>query len=300
MKRIPNKKTQNLAVQVTNLSRQRAAAAWLKLSDAEVASWSWAVILGRMFIPAEARELASVGRSIRKRLRVIRRFLGWGTCAWWLTQAGMAADSAPAALPVLTQAAQVLQLTPEQAKTGFPLQLQGVVTYADANWEIWFLQDATAGLYLHRTNTLPVLAVGDTIEVTGISEGDGFAPVVREQKIVVRGRSSLPTTRRHSFDELARESGITRGGITYHYPTKEALARVASELVNTQADVREIRRDMATKDDIKRVLNAIDAFAKKSENDDKSVALHGHVLTEVQVDLKDHEKRIKTLESTRP
>lgn len=28
-----------------------------------------------------------------------------------------------------------------------------------------------------------------------------------------------------TFDELARVSGITRGGITYHFPTKEALLR---------------------------------------------------------------------------
>ncbi len=28
-----------------------------------------------------------------------------------------------------------------------------------------------------------------------------------------------------TFDELVRESGVTRGGITYHFPTKEALLR---------------------------------------------------------------------------
>ena len=57
------------------------------------------------------------------------------------------------------------------------------------------------------------------------------------------------------------------------------IDRVAAELVNTQADVREIRRDMATKDDVSRILGAIDAFV---------------------VDLKDHEGRLKALESARP
>ena len=84
---------------------------------------------------------------------------------------------------------------------------------------------------------------------------------------------------------------------------RKDIARVATEIVNLQADVREIRHDMATKlatkDDINRVLNAIDAFVKKSENNDKSVVLHGHVLTEVQVSLKDHEGRLKALESAR-
>ena len=56
------------------------------------------------------------------------------------------------------------------------------------------------------------------------------------------------------------------------------IDRVAAALVNTQADVREIRNDMATKmatkDDISRVLSAIDAFAKKSGINGNAVVLH--------------------------
>lgn len=37
-----------------------------------------------------------------------------------------------------------------------------------------------------------------------------------------------------TFDELARESGVTRGGITYHFPTKEDLLRGLIE-----ADIRQ-------------------------------------------------------------
>ncbi len=80
----------------------------------------------------------------------------------------------------------------------------------------------------------------------------------------------------------------------------QKIDRVAVALVKTQADVREIRHDMATKDDVKRILNAIDAFAKKSEHNDRAILLHGHVLTEVQIGIKDHERRLKTIESARP
>ncbi len=80
----------------------------------------------------------------------------------------------------------------------------------------------------------------------------------------------------------------------------QKIDRVAVALVNIRADLQRIEQSMATKKDVERILGAIDAFAKKSENNDKAVALHGHVLTEVQVGLKDHEGRIKTLESARP
>ena len=75
------------------------------------------------------------------------------------------------------------------------------------------------------------------------------------------------------------------------------IVRVAVELVNTQADIRRIEQSMATKKDVERIMDAIDSFAKKSENQENAVALHGHILTEVQVDVKDHEKRIKIIES---
>lgn len=80
---------------------------------------------------------------------------------------------------------------------------------------------------------------------------------------------------------------------------KEDVKRLAIELVKTQADVREIKQTMATKEDVGRILNAIDSFAKKAVSYDRAAALHGHALTELQVGQKDHEKRLKSIESAR-
>jgi AcrR family transcriptional regulator len=46
-----------------------------------------------------------------------------------------------------------------------------------------------------------------------------------------------------TFDELARESGVTRGGITYHFPTKEDLLRGLIE-----ADMQQWESASATPD----------------------------------------------------
>ena len=80
----------------------------------------------------------------------------------------------------------------------------------------------------------------------------------------------------------------------------QKIDRVAVALVNTQADVREIRNTMSTKDDINRVLTAIDSFAKKAQNYDRVAVLHGRTLVEVEVSLKDHGERLEALESARP
>jgi hypothetical protein len=99
------------------------------------------------------------------------------------------------------------------------------------------------------------------------------------------------------LDKFALKTDLDR------FATKTDLDGVrrdlAIEIARTQADVREIKEVMATKNDIKRVLDSIDAFAGKSLNYDRAAALHGQVLTEVQVQMKDHDQRIKSLE-TRP
>lgn len=72
---------------------------------------------------------------------------------------------------------------------------------------------------------------------------------------------------------------------------------VIVELVKTQGDVREIKETMATKDDIGRVLSAIDAFAGKAQSYDRARTLHGQSITELQIAVKGHEDRITALES---
>ncbi|MDD5658029.1 MAG: hypothetical protein PHF00_12330 [Elusimicrobia bacterium] len=71
----------------------------------------------------------------------------------------------------------------------------------------------------------------------------------------------------------------------------------------TKADLKALekglRKDLATKSDMERVLRAIDAFAAKAQGYDRVSALHGHSLTDVEVAVKDHERRNSSLESAR-
>ena len=79
--------------------------------------------------------------------------------------------------------------------------------------------------------------------------------------------------------------------------------RGAMEVVKTQADVREIKETMATKlatkDDFNRIMQAIDEFAGDAKHYRQADISRGHTLIEVEVKMKDHEKRITTLESAR-
>ncbi|MFA6315936.1 MAG: hypothetical protein WC943_00825 [Elusimicrobiota bacterium] len=76
-----------------------------------------------------------------------------------------------------------------------------------------------------------------------------------------------------------------------------SVHRLVTEIIKLQSDVQDIRHTMATKNDVNRILGAIDSFAGKSQNYDRAATLHGQSLTEMKVQVTDHEVRIKKLES---
>lgn len=122
-------------------------------------------------------------------------------------------------------------------------------------------------------------------------KGPDSAPAIKADLKLLRKElgSELRGELKLVRDELRGEIDLARGESRGAFAElDQKIGRVAVELVRAQADVREIKTVMATKIDIDRVLTAIDAFAGKSQNYDRAATLHGQVLTEGQVALKDH------------
>lgn len=70
-----------------------------------------------------------------------------------------------------------------------------------------------------------------------------------------------------------------------------------AEIAAVRAALREIHQTMATKDDVGRVLNAIDAFAQKGQSYDQKSLSHGAILTDHEDKLRDHGRRLTMLEA---
>jgi signal transduction histidine kinase len=94
-------------------------------------------------------------------------------------------------------------MSPEEAARGYPVRIRGVVT-DDVPAPDFFVQDATAGIYVEG-NVSPRFAhhFGDLIELEGVTGPGKFAPVIREQKVRVLGKGTLPATRVYPFSDLA-------------------------------------------------------------------------------------------------
>jgi PAS domain S-box-containing protein len=108
---------------------------------------------------------------------------------------------------VLTQAQQVRQITLEQAKLGYPVHLQAVVTYFNAAEQDLFVQDSSAGIWVNIGPTKLRLRPGQRVDLEGVSEFKDFAPQIGKPRLRILGQGKLPKPRRVSFASMisARE-----------------------------------------------------------------------------------------------
>ncbi|HEX2523244.1 MAG TPA: hypothetical protein VHP35_14060, partial [Terriglobia bacterium] len=95
-------------------------------------------------------------------------------------------------LPLLTRVEQVSELTPREAKVGYPVHLQGVVTVSDRRPRLFYIQDETGGIYvdLHGRKSEPLL--GDRVEIFGTSNHMGTAPFVLNDRVKILGNAEFP------------------------------------------------------------------------------------------------------------
>jgi PAS domain S-box-containing protein len=111
----------------------------------------------------------------------------------------------PSFTNVLQTAAQIRQLTPEQAAQNLPVDLRGVVTILDMAQYFHFIQDDTAGIYfqLYDATNYPDLAPGDEVEITGQTSPGEYAPIVMPHRITIIGPGTYPPAKPVSFDQVA-------------------------------------------------------------------------------------------------
>jgi signal transduction histidine kinase/CheY-like chemotaxis protein len=105
-------------------------------------------------------------------------------------------------LPVLTSVDEVKRLNRQEASKRYPVHLRAVVTYC--NPESWYLsvQDSSGGIYVENYIHYFTFKSGDILDVRGVSDPGGYAPIVFSPSIQVVGHGPLPSPRRTAVPEL--------------------------------------------------------------------------------------------------
>lgn len=103
---------------------------------------------------------------------------------------------------VLTNAASVMALTYQQATQRISISITGVVTLAEPAWDgPFFVQDLTGGVWVNNNKNRPP-ALGDLVQVTGVSGAGGFAPDILSPKWKKVGTAPLPEAKLVSVERL--------------------------------------------------------------------------------------------------
>ncbi|MGD0013235.1 MAG: ATP-binding protein [Bryobacteraceae bacterium] len=115
------------------------------------------------------------------------------------------ANSPRRQLRLLTTAAEVHALPPEEAGAGYPVKLRATVTYYDPVQMPLFVQDRTTGIFIDlRGKPAPRLKHGQEVQIDGSSAPGDFAPVVRASRITILGPASMPPPDAPGIDGLLR------------------------------------------------------------------------------------------------
>jgi PAS domain S-box-containing protein len=122
--------------------------------------------------------------------------------AWPQDAASPAGGAAEPLLPVLTQAEAVRNLPVSEAHRGYPVRVQGVVTYTDTAWKRLFIQDETSGISIELQTNLFAGKAGQAVAVQGYSGMGSYAPIVRHPRFQLLGTERMPMARSATPEQL--------------------------------------------------------------------------------------------------
>jgi signal transduction histidine kinase len=137
------------------------------------------------------------------------------------------------ALPVLTTAAEVRRLPPSEAAKGYPVRLNAVVTFNNAEQGLFFVQDDSGGVYVEAWRHIHPVQPGDRVQLEGLTDSGAFAPIVDVPRLTLLGHGPRPVARQVRAAELltgAEDSqwveieGVVRDVKIDHYGARVRIA----------------------------------------------------------------------------
>src|SRR4051794_25474375 len=121
------------------------------------------------------------------------------------------------AIPLFAQGERITINDLKHLRTGETAQINGVVTFADSQTRVVFLQDATAGMRIELDGNSKFPRVADEVRVTGIVAGESSKSDVqvgsnsvhlKNIQLAVSGRSKLPDPQQSSLFEQFASGGL--------------------------------------------------------------------------------------------
>jgi signal transduction histidine kinase len=108
---------------------------------------------------------------------------------------------APGHAPVLTNIAQIRSLSKEKADENLRARIVGVLTCVDPAWRVVFLQNGHDAIFVDTAQG--DLQAGQWVEVTGQTDGTGFAPQLVNCSTRILGTTNVPAAPKVDLQDVA-------------------------------------------------------------------------------------------------
>ena len=156
-----------------------------------------------------------------------------------------------AKLRTIARLDEIHGLPPDEAKRGYPVHIQAVVTYFEPSAEDFFIQDKTGGIWVRWTKGLPEPKSGQLIDLRGFTTQDDFAPDIAKPTWRVLDNVPMPAPKKASLEEMASTrmdsqwvdvEGIVRSAVvsTEHRPLQFFLEVTGGRVVGFIPDLTEV------------------------------------------------------------
>ena len=153
-----------------------------------------------------------------------------------LLAAGLVLLTGASAVAQLRTALEVRSLPPEQAETGLPVDLRGIVVFSDPPSTI-FLQDETAGTFFRLDGRVPP-APGSEVRVVGATMPGLYLPGIHEATFEILGQPGLPAAIPATLDDLL--SG------RYHYQ-RVSVEGIVRTIASNEENTALVRLDLGSR-----------------------------------------------------
>lgn len=131
------------------------------------------------------------------------------------------ASPKPVAEPALTTIGQVRSLSKGQANQNLSAKVRGILTFVDPEWRIVFLQDEQNAIFLDTDQSN--LRTGQYVEVSGQTDGTGYAPQLIHCTTTVIGTTNLPPPIKVELQDTAS------GNLDSHWVEMEGVVQRVSK-----------------------------------------------------------------------
>ena len=108
----------------------------------------------------------------------------------------------PAPNGEIVTAHELKNLTPEQALTGRPIRLKGVVVCYDSGWNQLYVYDGQETVYFNPHNFQTQPEIGQLVEITGQTAGDN---ALTNASLTVLGQGNIPPAKKLELSQLGTD-----------------------------------------------------------------------------------------------